>query len=210
MGPSFNADVCPEGSKVGEFTDNVAHSNGRYGFRIFHDMIPREHMCEPFVYDHANPADPYHTNRPILAQFHNLISYKNKRNGAIAERVGAVQMVNFKTADNLLAGMEYSLTEDIHRGTAQYPGAKIVGGVVFARTGNTEQLLDEASPHGIITPRTENFEIEGVAFVNFDFNDAAALGTCSHCFHAAATDSGARTAWTSGLVFANSPKRILY
>jgi hypothetical protein len=35
-GPSFDVNICPENSKLGEFKDNVAHSNGRYGLRIFH------------------------------------------------------------------------------------------------------------------------------------------------------------------------------
>ena len=35
-GPSEDFNVCPENTKLGEFRDNVAHSNGRYGLRIFH------------------------------------------------------------------------------------------------------------------------------------------------------------------------------
>jgi hypothetical protein len=107
--------------------------------------------------------------------------------------------------------MEYSLTEDIAPGFA-----KIIGGLVIGRSSNTEEALDNATPHGIITPRTENFSIEGTKFYNFDFgnswSNAAPLGTCSHCFHPAATDSGARTVKTSGLFFdeATVPVRIRY
>jgi len=143
----------------------------------------------------GDPLNPYPDNPPITAQFHNLVSYKNKRNGAIAERVGSVQFHNFKTADNLLAGMEFSLSEDIIDGHA-----KIVGGLVVGRSANTETLLDEAEPHGIITPRTENFSVEGTKFFNFNWNKAACIGTCSHCFHPASTDSGARTVRFSNLV----------
>jgi len=50
-----------------------------------------------------------------------------------------------------------------------------------------------------------------VKFYNFDWNNAAALGTCSHCFHDAATDEGARTITTSGFYFdATVPRRIRY
>ena len=136
-------------------------------------------------------------NLPIMAEFHNHLSYKNGRNGAIAERIGAVQFHNFKTADNLLAGIEVSLTEDIVDGYA-----KIVGGLIVGRSANAEEELDslETGPHGIITPRSENFSIENTAFYNFDhWEDGAALGTCSHCFHGAATDSGARTVTVRGL-----------
>ena len=117
--------------------------------------------------------------------------------------------------------MEYSLTEDIIDGYA-----KIIGGVVIGKTSNTEESLDLSTPHGIITPRTENFSIEGTRFFNFDWSNfgsseelgvatdifAAALGTCSHCFHPASTDSGAREIRVSGLYFDEStvPQRIRY
>jgi len=45
MGPSFDVNVCPTKSKIGEFRDNYTHSNGRYGLRIFHDLIPRKYPC---------------------------------------------------------------------------------------------------------------------------------------------------------------------
>ena len=158
------------------------------------------------VYDATDPKNLYPDNPPIIAEFHNLVSYKNGRNGAIAERVGAVQFHNFKTADNVLAGIEFSVIEDNMDGLA-----KIVGGLIIGRTENTEFAIDMESPHGIITPRTENFSIEGTKFYNYNWNDAAALGTCSHCFHAAATDSGARTVRVSDLVFdITVDKRIFY
>jgi len=46
-----------------------------------------------------------------------------------------------------------------------------------------------------------------VAFYNFDLNNQAALGSCSHCFHPAATDSGARTITFSKLYFDSSVAR---
>jgi hypothetical protein len=206
-GPSFSPSICPENTKIGEFSNNVAHSNGRYGLRIFHNLIPREDPCGAFKADANVPTNPYHRNREITAKFENFLSYKNNRNGAIAERVGAVQFHNFKTADNVLAGMEFSLTEDVLDGYA-----KVVGGLVVGKTENTEAKLESASPHGIITPRTENFSVEGTAFYNYDWNEAAVIGTCSHCFHPAATDSGARTSTVSGLYVddATVARRVRY
>jgi len=67
--------------------------------------------------------------------------------------------------------LEFFLTDDFADGHA-----KVVG------EANTEALLDEAKPHGITTPSTGNFRVEDTAFHKFDWNDAAALGTCSHCF----------------------------
>lgn len=102
--------------------------------------------------------------------------------------------------------MEFSLTEDIIDGYA-----KIVGGFVVGRSENTEEALDNADPHGIITPRTENFSIEGTRFYNYNWGESAGFGTCSHCFHPAATDSGARTIRVSNLVFDDTTiNRIRY
>jgi len=139
IGPSFNANICPINAKLGEFRDNVAHSNGRYGLRIFHGLVPRTYPCKPLVYDPTDPANPYPSNPLIVANFYNLVSYKNRRNGAIAERVGGVIFHNFKTADNLLAGMEMSITDAVEDGWT-----KIVGGLVIGRTENTDDELDNA------------------------------------------------------------------
>jgi hypothetical protein len=46
--------------------------------------------------------------------------------------------------------------------------------------------------------------VNNVRFYNFDLNEQAAIGTCSHCFHPAATDSGARTVTFSNLLFDSS------
>jgi len=153
----------------------------------------------------SNPSDPYHLNPVIPAKFYRLTSYKNGRNGAIAERVGAVEFIDFKTADNKLAGIEFSLTEDVIDGYA-----KIVDAVLVGRTDNGGAEIEAEKPHGIIAPRTENFTIDGARFYNYDFSEAAALGDCSHCFHDAATDSGARTYTTSRLEFTNVVRRIKY
>jgi hypothetical protein len=219
MGPSADPSVCPENAKVGTFEGNHAHSCGRYGLRIFHNMVPRKYPCEPVKYDWAiasanaqepDPSkhgDPYESNPPITAFFRDLTSWKNGRNGAIAERVGDVRFVNFKVADNVLAGLEYSLAAEYGDNMAQIDGALIIG-----KTTNTEERLEWASPRGIITPRTENFTVRNVRMFNLNWNKAAGVGSCSHCFHPAATDSGARTTTFEKLFFdpETVPRKIWY
>ena len=206
IGPSANNDICPENEPVGRFANNHAHSNGRYGLRIFHNMVPRKYPCEPVVYDALNTTDPFWKNPMITANFYNLTSWKNKRNGAIAGNVGDVRFNNFKVADNILAGIEFERTDRSGDGLAQIKDATIVG-----KTLNTEELLEIAEPRGIIAARTENFTIDGVKFYNFNWNRAAALGDCSHCFHPAATDAGARHTTVRNLYFDSTvTKKVRY
>jgi len=118
MGPSFSPDICPENAQLGEFFENVAHSNGKYGLRIFHNLISRERPCDPIFYNATNLADPYASNPLVTSEFRNFRSWKNVRNGAIAEKVGDVRFINFKVADNLVGGIEFSLTGETADGTA--------------------------------------------------------------------------------------------
>ena len=70
------------------------------------------------IYDANNVEDPYWKNPIITAQFVNFTSWKNTLNGAIFERIGDVRLINFKVADNLVAGIEVSQTRDTPDGTA--------------------------------------------------------------------------------------------
>jgi hypothetical protein len=98
-GPSFDSNICPENAQLGEFTDNVAHSNGKYGLRIFHIMIPRTYPCKPLSYNASNVGNEYASNPLVTAYFDNYTGYKNKECNAIAEQIGDVRWRNFKVAD---------------------------------------------------------------------------------------------------------------
>jgi hypothetical protein len=54
--------------------------------------------------------------------------------------------------------------------------------------------------------------VDGVKFFNFDFGTAAGIGSCSHCFHGAATDSGAREVKFRNLQWddATVPRRLWF
>lgn len=86
----------------------------------------------------------------------------------------------------------------------------IKGGLVIGKSANGETLLDLSEVRGIIGPRWDFFTVRDVKFYNFNFGTSGALGDCSHCFHPAATDSGARTYFTSGLTFDTSVSRKIW
>jgi hypothetical protein len=169
--------------------------------RIFHKLIPRTFPCAGLSFDIKNTTNPYWKNPPIPAVFQNFTSFKNRRNGAIALDIGQVRFENFKVSDNILAGIEVELTDNMVDGYAMVNGALIIG-----RSNNADEMTNNAPSHGIIGPRTENFQVHNVKFYNFDIAGKAALGTCSHCFSAPSTDSGGRTLTTSGLYFDPSVK----
>jgi len=186
----------------------------KYGLRIFHALVPRTYPCKssPYDPDFAEKGfdDPYWKNPKIPAIFEDFIGWKAGRNGAISERTGHVVFKNFKIADSRIAGIEISIIEDIHE-----PGrAKIDGGLVVGNTGlnNDDGIISSSTTWGFIGPRWEHFTVDGTAFYNFDFKGSAALGTCSHCFHAATTDSGSRTLIVNNLKIdpVSVPRKILY
>lgn len=155
IGPSAPLKGCPHFDRVGEFRNNTSHSCGRYGLRIFHNMVPKQNQCGAVVYDpnHAEGQDPFHQNPAITANFYNLTSWKNGRNGAIAERVGDVRFYDFKVSDNILAGIEFSLTSEYGDNTTQINNCLIIGRSNAGDNG----VNGVGNPRGIITPRTENF-----------------------------------------------------
>lgn len=105
--------------------------------------------------------------------------------------------------------MEFSVTK--YTSFTEDGLAKIVGGLVIGRSENTEEALDRVSPKGIVCARSENFSFEGVKFYNFNYNNAAAIGTCSHCWHDNNTDSGGRTVTVSNLYFDETvQQRVIY
>ena len=162
------------------------------------------------MYNTSNPADPYKGNRPILSDFKDFVGWKCRRNCAITERTGNVHFSNFVCADSGIAGIEFSLIPDLKKdGFARVKNATVIGntGLNKDSVGN-----DAMTSWGIIGPRSEGFLIEGAQFFNFNYAESAALGDCSHCFHPASTDSGARTVRTKGLKFdaTTVPRRIKY
>ena len=212
IGPSYDPNICPEFTKLGVFKDNTANSTKKYGLRIFHALVPHKYPCKPSNYDPdylaAGKTDPYWQNPKIPAVFENLTAWKCGRNGAIIERSGAVVFKNFKIADNGIAGMEYSIIEAIEEAGHAY----IDGGIVVGNSGlnDDDGTLAKITVCGVIGPRYEWFSIEGTSFYNFESSKSGAIGTCSHCFHGASTDSGGRTVTTTGLKFddATVPRRI--
>lgn len=84
--------------------------------------------------------------------------------------------------------------------------ARVDGALVIGHSDNAEGLTAKFPSRGIIGPRSEGWHVHNVRFYNFNMSGKGAIGTCSHCFSAPSTDSGARTLTVKGLYF--DPKTV--
>jgi hypothetical protein len=66
---------------------------------------------------------------------------------------GAVLAMNFKVADNKLAGIEFEFTSSCEDGTCGVDGATVVG---MSSNGSS---LSGLSPRGVITAASENMRV---------------------------------------------------
>ena len=78
--------------------------------------------------------------------------------------LGAVRFQDLELADNAIAGFEVELDVNEDCDIGYLDGAVIIG-----RT-NDNIGKSVTAPHGIITPRSENYWIKNVCFFNFDFD----------------------------------------
>jgi len=184
-------------------------------------MIPRQFPCKPVwknwdtVNENAKEPDvtkhkdPYASNPAITAEFWNFTGWKCGRNAAIAERMGDVKWYNFKAADNARVDLEMTFPHYYGENKAIIDKALVIG-----KSNNVnptgDDLINWVSPRGVEMASEEYFNVKNVRFFNFDFNDAAAIGTCSHCTQP--ESSGGFTSRTEKLWFdeATVPRRITF
>ena len=84
-GPSATSDICPMGMRLGVSEDNVAHSNRRFGLRIF-KLSARKFPCQDTKDESA--YDPYEGNPAIHSQFTNYTLWRNEECGFLGEELG--------------------------------------------------------------------------------------------------------------------------
>ncbi|CAG9461071.1 unnamed protein product [Pedinophyceae sp. YPF-701] len=102
-GPSTTSQVFPKFMELGEFVDNVAHSNLIYGFRVHPEFYPsatpqnRQARVNCFGQGCSSSSS---SSNSVPAVFRELRSYKNGMKGAVLTQVGLVQMKNLTIFDN--------------------------------------------------------------------------------------------------------------
>ena len=133
--------------------------------------------------------------------------------GTIVSFSGDVTIKNATEFDNILGGIEYErIDHSWILGQAKVDGGRVIRNSVNL-TNNVDHpdIIDlDHGTHGVIGPRTDWFTIQNVKFFRFSNENGGALSDCSHCFHPAATDSGARTYFTKNLTFSSDSTRWIH
>lgn len=183
-GPSARVDICPTGMPLGESHDNVAHSNKRFGIRLFR-YSPLKFPCSAYDPD---------TNPSVGATFYNYMLYKNEEVGLLAERNGNLVFDNFTIADNRCGGMEF-WKADL---TNEYTIAK--NSVIIGLSANNPDRTTTAQFKcptfrkvfkGIETPRSDGLLVQNVGFYNI-VDQMNMIWTCAECDNACVFINSAR------------------
>lgn len=79
---NMNPDICPQGERILQFKDNVAHGFTRYGLRI-NALQSREKPCKTGRSDFfdSEPQEGTDQNKPILSTFENFLAFNCRDNG---------------------------------------------------------------------------------------------------------------------------------
>lgn len=174
-GPSATNDVCPIGNPLGYVANNVAHSNTRFGLRIF-KLYSRKYPCRP-VRDNSNATDPWYSNPSSPAVYHNFTIYKNLEAGVLSEQTGHVMFNNFTIAENYRAGVEF-YEANFTREMVSVNNCAIIGQSQTNVAADTSNYTNGMA--AVITPRTGQSNITNTRFYNYPAGSIAII-TCSHC-----------------------------
>ena len=115
-------------------------------------------------------------NHPVVSAFTKFESNRNGRSGVFSGSLGNVTFNEATLSENLRAGFEFE-KEMLVREIIQVQSAQITAREDLVTGTSYHETIENASPLGIIPPGSENFQVSGVKFKNFNWNNASALGT---------------------------------
>lgn len=156
--------ICPQHTPLLQFRDNVAHSNGRYGLRIYEVFKPRQRPCDP--------SSPF-----VTAVFQHVLSYRNGLNGAQVSAVAHLVLADCAFVDNALAGVEMPGAQG---GELAGPwGANQLRNVLFVGSSGPDYVPRQN--YGMIGPAQHGLLLTNVTFANFFHPGSYALRACAKC-----------------------------
>lgn len=168
-------DVCPMGNPLGYVANNVAHSNIRFGLRIF-IQAPRLYPCQP-VRNDSDPDDPWSYNPSIPAVYSNFTIYKNLEDGVLAEQVGNVIFNNFTVAENYQSGFEFYIA-NFTKEPPLVNNSAIIGKSTGYANSNPTNYSNGMS--AVITGRSGSYNLTNIRFYNYP-SGSVLVKTCRLC-----------------------------
>eukprot|EP00899_Mesostigma_viride_P025002 jgi/Mesvir1/5687/Mv15702-RA.1 len=177
-GASATSSICPIGTPMGEFSGNLAHSNIKYGLRIFPEYHPR-----------AQPCNPYSAG--VVALFANYTAYRNGMKGAIATQTSGIHFHNFRLADNgggpeesasVVNGKDHGggLEFAWILGNRRFPN-RVTSSIIVGRR-NSDPWLSPRGVRGLLTQSVSSgLEINGLTLMNFNDPQLFAIEPCAKC-----------------------------
>lgn len=190
-GPSYNESIFPRAVMLGEFSNNVAHSNGWFGLWIFEKYVP------------CTNNDCRGSNTPVPAKFENFTAWNNEK-GIESVDGGLLQFIGAILIQNLLANFQGMRVMVVGNDTSALNHS------VLAGHANDESLriANMQTKLGLVIPYGVDFEFHDVVFSNMPVESYAIgypsiQGTCSSL-------CGGYNAKSSNLQFLDVSDRVLF
>ena len=193
-GVSFDPNICPRKVEIGEFRDNIVHSQGWFGIWIFQVWTPMEGSC-------------CNCSNPIAAKLYGLTAWNNEK-GAESVGGGAIQFHDFMLVNNDKAGVEMKLILNA-RPYDEQRGAMFKNLIIAAKPSTTGIMDLHTTQRGAIMPYARGLLSDNVTFINFDETGIAAFGVTS-IQGTAGPNNGGFTYFSRNLTFINSPNKVAY
>ena len=220
-----SSEICPQGVPLLHFADNEAHSNGRYGLRVFTSggllgYYPKLLPCEP-----VNA-----TNDFVTATFLRQYSWRNGKNGVTVNSVAAFNLTDAVVADNNMRGVEMLGADGIQTGLSSMTkmrgawGRNVLLRTLFIghampcpKCDHTARINTPNEQNrqrlGLETPAWFGLTVTNATFINYDRPEMVAVAGFAKALppHGAGYDfrnSGAMETRFEGITWLQSDHRV--
>lgn len=191
-GPSATNTICPSGEPLGQFHNNVAHTNG-IGLRVYPIYIPRTDPCG--AVSNYNLADPFSQNPSVIAEFTDNLFFANSQ-GFFGRNIGAIQLKNTAFISN---GQNAVVAEP---DATNLFVPRIENSIFVGKVNSWYALQGVQSSGAFKTGRRDGFLLKNNHFIDFP-SGSVMFSTCDGCGDEMHRDIGARQTNFQQLTFTN-------
>jgi len=182
----LGAGIRPNTLPLGIFENNVAHSGGRYGLRIYQEY---------------NPTTP--------AVFRKMQTWRNQANGATWGAGTTLSFENFVFADNARAGFEFASAQGGYI-NGDWSLNQVRRSLFVGATPTFVRMMDSGSTaFGIFGPAANGLTFDDVVFAGYNRSNTWALRACAKCETFTNRDGGWEVRFRN-IVWDNSPNRAYW